>query len=187
MRATLTATATACAKRRTASRWALTLMTNAGNTTREDLGVLVQDQFNSIGFDIDFQAIDFGTMVGQMLDQTYDMVIIGWTGLGSDPNDDSFWHTRNDTPGSGFNFTSYNNPEINELLEQGVSVPGCAVEDRAPFYQEIQQIIHDDIPYLFVTGSVGNTGYSDRFAGIDPGEWSFYWNVEDWYQKSLQP
>ncbi len=166
---------------------ALTLMTNAGNTTREDLGVLVQDQFNSIGFDIDFQAIDFGTMVGQMLDQTYDMVIIGWTGLGSDPNDDSFWHTRNDTPGSGFNFTSYNNPEINELLEQGVSVPGCAVEDRAPFYQEIQQIIHDDIPYLFVTGSVGNTGYSDRFAGIDPGEWSFYWNEETWYQRSLQP
>ncbi len=166
---------------------ALSLMTNAGNTTREDLGVLVQDQLNNVGFDIDFQAIDFGTMVGQMLDQTYDMVIIGWTGLGSDPNDDSFWHSRNDTPGSGFNFTSYSNPEIDELLEQGVSVPGCAVEDRAPYYQQIQQIIHDDIPYLFVTGSIGNTGYSDRFAGIDPGEWSFYWNEEAWYQKSLQP
>ncbi len=165
----------------------LQLMTNAGNTTREDLGVLVQDQLGEVGIEIDFQAIDFGTMVGQMLDQTYDMVIIGWTGLGSDPNDDSFWHTRNDTPGSGFNFTSYNNPEINELLEQGVSVPGCDTAERAPFYQEIQQIIHDDIPYLFVTGSVGNTGYSDRFANIEPGEWSFYWNEEDWFQKSLQP
>jgi len=39
------------------------------------------------------------------------------------------------------------------LLEQGVAIPGCAAADRAPIYQEIQQIIHDDIPYVFVTGS----------------------------------
>lgn len=159
---------------------ALTLKTNAGNTTREDLGVLVQDQLNSLGFDITFEAIDFGTMVGEMLGQTYDMVIIGWTGLGSDPNDDSFWHSKYDTPESGFNFVSYSNARIDELLEQGVSVPGCAPEDRAPYYKEIQQIIHDDIPYIFVTGSIGNIGYSSKFEGLDPGPWSFYHNIHEW-------
>ncbi|MDE0069244.1 MAG: ABC transporter substrate-binding protein [Caldilineaceae bacterium] len=156
------------------------LQTNAGNTTREDLGALVQDQLNSIGFDIQFEAIEFGTLVQEMLGQTFEMVIIGWTGLGTDPNDDSFWHSRFDTPGSGFNFVSYQNARIDELLEQGVSVPGCAPEDRAPLYQEIQQIIHDDIPYVFVTGSVGNTGYSDKFNGTDPGPWSFYHNIQTW-------
>ncbi len=159
---------------------ALNLLTNAGNTTREDLGVLVQDQLNGVGFDVTFEAIDFGTMVGQMLGQTYDMVIIGWTGLGTDPNDDSFWHSQYDTPDSGFNFVSYNNARIDELLEQGVAVPGCDPADRAPFYQEIQQIIHDDVPYVFVSGSVGNVGYSNKFEGIDPGPWSFYHNVEQW-------
>lgn len=163
----------------------LSLLTNAGNTTREDMGVLVQDQLNAIGFDIDFQAIDFGTMVGEMLNQTFDMVIIGWTGLGSDPNDDAFWHTRFDTPESGFNFVSYQNPRVNELLEEGVSVPGCSTEERAPYYKEIQQIIHDDIPYIFVTGGVGNTGYSADWAGIDPGPWSFYWNVHEWWDTTL--
>ena len=156
------------------------LQTNAGNTTREDLGALVQDQLNSIGFDIQFEAIEFGTLVQELLGQTFEMVIIGWTGLGTDPNDDSFWHSKFDTPGSGFNFVSYQNARIDELLEQGVSVPGCAPEDRAPLYQEIQQIIHDDIPYVFVTGSVGNTGYSDKFNGIDPGPWSFYHNIQTW-------
>ena len=156
------------------------LQTNAGNTTREDLGALVQDQLNSIGFDIQFEAIEFGTLVQALLGQTFEMVIIGWTGLGTDPNDDSFWHSRFDTPGSGFNFVSYQNARIDELLEQGVSVPGCAPEDRAPLYQEIQQIIHDDIPYVFVTGSVGNTGYSDKFNGTDPGPWSFYHNIQTW-------
>ncbi len=159
---------------------ALNLLTNAGNTTREDLGVLVQDQLNGVGFDITFEAIDFGTMVGQMLGQTYDMVIIGWTGLGTDPNDDSFWHSQYDTPDSGFNFVSYNNARIDELLAQGVAVPGCDPAERAPFYQEIQQIIHDDVPYVFVSGSVGNVGYSNKFEGLDPGPWSFYHNVEQW-------
>ncbi len=169
-----------CATAEEGATLTIRLQTNAGNTTREDLGALVQDQLNSIGFDIQFEAIEFGTLVGELLGQTFDIVILGWTGLGTDPNDDSFWHSKFDTPGSGFNFVSYQNPRIDELLEQGVSVPGCAPADRAPFYTEIQQIIHDDIPYVFVTGSIGNTGYSKKFAGVNPGVWSFYHNIETW-------
>ncbi|HHY58830.1 MAG TPA: hypothetical protein GYA08_25740 [Chloroflexi bacterium] len=165
----------------------LTLVTNAGNKVREDLGALVQDQLNQIGFNIDFQAIDFGTLVEQLLGQTYDMVIIGWTGLGSDPNDDAFWRSDFDTPGSGFNFVSYQNPKIDELLAAGVSVPGCDPAERAPYYKEIQQIIHDDVPYVFISGGVGDTGYNNRWAGIDPGPWSFYWNVHQWWNKTLAP
>ncbi len=158
----------------------LNLKTNAGNTTREDLGALVQDQLDSIGFKIDFEAIEFGTMVGEMLGQTYDMVIIGWTGLGTDPNDDAFWRLQFDTPGSGFNFVSFSNDRVDELLRDGLSVPGCAPAERAPYYKEIQQIIHDEIPYVFVTGTIGNIGYTNRWDGIDPGPWSYYWNVEKW-------
>ena len=169
-----------CATAEEGATLSLTLMTNAGNATREELGVLVQDQLKSLGFDIDFQAIDFGLMVEELLNQTFEMVIIGWTGMGTDPNDDVFWHTRYDTPGSGFNFVSYVNPKIDELLDAGISVPGCAAEDRAPIYQEIQQIIHDDIAYVFVTGSVGSVGYSQRWEGINPGTWSFGHNVERW-------
>jgi peptide/nickel transport system substrate-binding protein len=159
----------------------LSLVTNAGNTTREDLGALVQDQLGQVGFEINLEIIDFGVMVEQMLGQTYDMVIIGWTGTGTDPNDENLWSTEYDTPGSGFNFVSYQNPEIEELLDQGVSVPGCATEERAPFYKEIQQIIHDDVPYVFVSGGVGNTAYTTKWAGIDPGAWAFYHNVHEWY------
>ncbi|GIV75693.1 MAG: hypothetical protein KatS3mg050_0087 [Litorilinea sp.] len=147
----------------------------------------MQDQLNAIGFDIQFEAIDFGTLVDQLLGQTFDMVIIGWTGLGTDPNDDAFWSSRFDTPGSGFNFVSYQNPRVDELLEAGYSVPGCAPEDRAPIYKEIQQIIHDDIPYIFISGGVGNVGYNAKWAGLNPGPWSFYWNVHQWYDTSLQP
>jgi peptide/nickel transport system substrate-binding protein len=160
---------------------ALSLLTNAGNNVREDLGALVQDQLGQVGFDINFESIDFGVMVERMLGQQFDMVIIGWTGLGTDPNDDAFWHTKNDTPGSGFNFISYHNPEIDELLDNGVQVPGCDTAERAPFYKEIQQIIHDDAAYIFISGGVANTAYTTKWAGIEPGPWSFYYNVHQWY------
>jgi len=158
----------------------LRLQTNAGNTTREDLGALVQDQLNSIGFDIQFEAIEFGALVNELLGQTFDMVIIGWTGLGTDPNDDVFWRLQFDTPGSGFNFVSFSNDRVDELLKAGLSAPGCDPAERAPYYKEIQQIIHDEIPYVFVTGSVGNIGYTKRWQGVNPGPWSFYWNIEKW-------
>jgi peptide/nickel transport system substrate-binding protein len=158
----------------------LTLVTNAGNNVREDLGALAQDQLNQVGFAITFEAIDFGVLVEQLLGQTYDMVIIGWTGLGTDPNDDAFWHSVNDVPGQGFNFVSYQNERIDELLDQGKSIPGCAPADRAAIYKEIQQIIHDDSAYIFISGGVGNTIYTNNWQGINPGPWSFYYNVHQW-------
>ena len=165
----------------------LGLLTNAGNKVREDLGVLVQDQLGSVGIQVNYEAIDFGTLVDRLLGQTYDMVIIGWTGVGADPNDNVFWESQFDTPGSGFNFVSYQNPEIDQLLKDGYAVPGCAPADRAPIYKRIQEIIYDDVPYVFISGGVGNTAYSTRWGGIDPGPWSFYYNVHEWYVKNLQP
>lgn len=165
----------------------VSLITNAGNTTREDIGVYVQDQLKQIGINVDFQAIDFGTMLDQMDAQTYDMVIAGWTNIGSDPNDDVFWRAKFDVVGSGFNNTSYQNPEIEDLLVQGYSVPGCKPEDRAPIYKQIQQIIHDDVPYIYLYGAISNAFYNKDWTNIEPGTWSFKWNMHNWYKQSLQP
>ncbi len=159
------------------------MLTNAGNNLREDLGALVQDQLGQVGFEIVFEAIDFGALVERLDAQTYDMVLIGWQGLGTDPNDDAFWHTQYDLPFSGFNSGSYHNARVDELLEQGKAVPGCAPEDRAPYYKEIQQLIHDDLPNIFIPASLGNTAYTTKWTEINPGPWAFYYNVHQWSRK----
>ena len=165
----------------------VSLMTNAGNTTREDIGVYVQNQLKQIGIDVDFQAIDFGTLLDRMDAQDYDMYLLGWTGLGSDPNDEPFWSSKFDVVGSGFNNVSYQNEKIDKLLVDGYSVPGCKPEDRAPIYKEIQQIIHDDVPYIFLNGRVSNAFYNKDWQNIDPQTWSFKYNMHNWYKQSLQP
>jgi len=159
----------------------LSLITNSGNQVREDLGALAQDQLKQVGFDIKFEAIDFGVLVEKLLGQQYDMVIIGWAGLGTDPNDDAFWKTDYDTPGSGFNFVSYHNPQIDELLAKGLAVAGCKPEDRASYYKEIQKIIHDDLPYVFVSGGISDFAIAKRWQGVKPGPWGTFYNIHQWY------
>lgn len=171
---------------------ALRLITNSSNTARMDLGAYVQDQLNSIGFNIDFQGIEFGTLLEQMDAQTTDMFILGWTGLGSDPDDSAIFGADQDIPGSGFNAVSLVNAKLEELFKQGKSMPGCKNEDRGPVYKEIQQIMHDELPYIWVTGRVPVVGYNSRWAGIDPQPWSatstapIYWNVQDWSIKAAE-
>lgn len=169
----------------------LELLTNAGNSTRENLGVYVQDALADIGIAVDFQAIDFGTLLERMDNQQFDMYIIGWTGLGTDPADYAFFHSNQDIVGSGFNNISYYSAEYEELSAAGNSVAGCAPEDRAQYYKDIQALIKEDVPYVFITGSQSNVAYNKNWVGLEPFPWSastsepVYWNVHEWYLPTL--
>jgi len=165
----------------------LTLLVTEGNKVYEQIADLAQDQLNSVGFDITVTPVSSGVLVERLLGQRYDMAVTGWTGVGADPNDDVFWATQHDRPGSGFNFVSYQNAEVDRLLQQGVTAPGCKPEDRAPIYKQIQRIIHDDLPYIFISGEVTDIGYNNRWAGIQPAGWDFYWNIHQWYNSATQP
>ena len=59
------------------------------------MGVYVQDQLKKVGIKVDFQAIDFGTLVaaGAWPDDRHVHHRLDWSG--SDPNDDAFWKTSN--------------------------------------------------------------------------------------------
>lgn len=45
-----------------------------------------QDQLKQIGFEVDFQAIDFNTLLDIMDAQTFDAIVLGWrNGYPDDP------------------------------------------------------------------------------------------------------
>jgi peptide/nickel transport system substrate-binding protein len=165
----------------------LELIVVAGNTIHEQLADLVQDQLNSVGFDITVTPLEATALAAQLLGQRYDLAVTGWTGLGSDPNDDWLWASSHDRPASDFNFVSYQNPEVDRLLAEANRVPGCRPQDRAPLYKQIQRLIRNDLPYIFISGAVGNTGYRQDLGGIEPAAWDFTWNLYDWYRTAPEP
>jgi hypothetical protein len=48
---------------------------------------------------------------------------------------------QNDVVGSGFNVSSYNNPKVNDLMNQAKTLPGCDQAKRAALYGQVQQIL----------------------------------------------
>jgi peptide/nickel transport system substrate-binding protein len=131
--------------------------------------------------------VDAAALAAQLLGQRYDMAITGWTDLGADPNDDWLWTPEHDRPGSDFNFVSYQNAEVEQLLRQANTVAGCRPEDRAPLYKQIQRLIHDDVPYVFISGAVGDVAFRNELAGVQPASWDIYWNIHQWFKTASQP
>lgn len=161
------------------------LITNSGNTRRDAIGTIVQDELSKLGIKVDYQAIDFNTLLDQTFGaQTFDAFILGWGGgFPDDPNSGvQFFSPANDDPANqGSNAGSYNNPEVTKLLTDAVSVPGCDQKARAQLYYQAQKMIQQDQPYIWLATRTTTEAAQANVQGFDP----LYpqiplWNIQSW-------
>ncbi|MBZ0279689.1 MAG: hypothetical protein K8L97_03035 [Anaerolineae bacterium] len=158
-----------------------TLYTNEGNTRRGAIGTIVQDSLKQIGMEVDFQAIDFNTLLDIMDGQTFDAFILGWrNGYPDDPDGTQLFSSTSDIVGSGSNNNSYNNPEVEALMDQARALPGCDPAARAEIYHQIQKIMQDDVTYVPMFAIDGTYAAQNEVAGFSPYPSQMYWNVETW-------
>ena len=168
------------------------LLTNAGNVARESIGETIRAQLTEVGFVVNFQAIEFGTLVDELLGQEFDALIIGWS-LGAPflPGGTlkSFYGTAADLPGSGFNYVSFQNEEFDDLVERADGLPAaedgsygaCDPAQRDLLYAEAQQILWEEQPYLWLY--TGNTmvAAQNNVQNFDPFPNFTRWNLDAWY------
>lgn len=148
--------------------------------------LVAQDQLSQLGMTVTATNVEWGTFLNEyIVAQKYDMAVVGFGG-GTPPDPDSharsLFYSKNDVPGSGFNLSSYVNTRVDELIDEGRSVPGCSTDDRAPIYYEMQQITFDEVAIDFVVTPNQVLVYNARIEGLDPGPWGNQglWNVQDW-------
>jgi len=157
------------------------LITNEGNTRRGQIGELVQQHLAEIGIQVDFVAIDFNQLLDIMDAQTFDALILGWRmSYPVDPDPTGLFTSDADVVGSGFNFASYTNPEIDRLAKEALLVPGCDPADRAPYYHEIDRILQEDQAYVWLFAQNGLYAANDSIANWGPYPNDLYWNVDTW-------
>ena len=72
-------------------------------------------------------------------------------------------------------------PRVDELIEQGIRVPGCERAARAEIYKELQQILYDDVAYHFTLSPSFYQVASNRVSNFESGgaPWGFYGYL-DW-------
>jgi peptide/nickel transport system substrate-binding protein len=70
---------------------------------------------------------------------------------------------------------------VEDLFDQGARE--FDPEQRKRIYQEIQKILSDDAPYVFLTMSKAFLGVSKRVGGIEVTPLGIGHNIEQWYVK----
>lgn len=151
-----------------------TLITNKGNTAREKVLQLAQTFWKKIGVKVEIDALTWTTFITErVLAKDFEAIVLGWTGMGPDPDDYSLFHSNQIA--DGFNFVSYANPEVDKLLEEGRST--MDIEKRKRIYFKIQELIHDDYPYLFLMYSKGNSVFNEKIRGLTPSPLGY---ISDW-------
>lgn len=146
----------------------------------ETTALIAADQLSAIGFEVQLNKVEWSNYISDIyFGQAYDATPMSNSGGAGGPPDPNFFSTlvrsTTDIPGSGNNLSSYVNPEVDRLLEEALTLPGCALEARGQIYREIQRILHEDVAYdwTFVP-NIWQTA-NVRVQGFDPGpSWVFY-------------
>ena len=105
--------------------------------------VVLQEQLKQIGIDAELNLVENATMIADVhTNHNYDIGVTGTSGY-IDPHS---LMLNNFNSKSAGNAAAYANPKVDDLINQGMLETDPA--KRATIYQEIQQILLDDLPWV---------------------------------------
>ncbi len=151
------------------------LYTNAGNTEREAIGVMVKQDLEDLGMKVNFKPIEFNSLVNKLMATLdWDMVIMGFTGSPLEPNggknvwlSDGTLHIFNQRLEKDLNSRRYPfEKRIDYLYTQGALA--TKFEDRKKYYDEYQAIVYDEKPLIYIYSPIIIVALRDKFKNIYP-------------------
>jgi peptide/nickel transport system substrate-binding protein len=112
---------------------------------RRRIAETLKEQLSRVGIELEVRAYEWGTFYSDIKKGNFHLYSLAWVGI-ADP--DVFYNIfhSSSAPPNGDNRGGYNNPKVDHLLEQGrrESEP----VRRKALYHQVQQIFHEDLPYI---------------------------------------
>jgi peptide/nickel transport system substrate-binding protein len=136
------------------------MITNAGNKVRENLLVVLQQQWKDVGIDATPKYVDFNKVLVPAITNTrqFDVLMVGFS-WNVDPDQSAVFHSRNAGPG-GFNGMQYKNSDLDKVLDDAVGT--LDQTQRKQLYFKMQQILADDQPAPILVFPNGILGLNKR-------------------------
>lgn len=115
------------------------------------MATAIQADLAAVGMKVKIETYEWNTYLSKVnagLEGKGDMAEMAW--MTNDPDTLPYLALRTAAwpEGGGFNSGYYSNPEVDKLLEQARESTDQA--ERARLYRQMQQIVHDDAPWVFV-------------------------------------
>jgi ABC-type transport system substrate-binding protein len=127
------------------------------------------------------EGVSFDNILDDLFTHDFTLAISSWPLL-PDPDQRLFWRSTENSEGFGLNFTSFNSPELDKLMDRAVAMPGCDSQSRARIYADIQAILAQERPVDFLVGSQRRLLVAKRLQGLTAGPFApFTWNAVHWY------
>ncbi|MCL2389321.1 MAG: peptide-binding protein [Elusimicrobia bacterium] len=155
-----------------------TITTNQGNKPRALAAQIIQQNLRDIGIRANIRIIDFGVFVNQIIaNRNFEAVILGWN-TAIDPDQFSLWHSSQ-TGARQYNFMSYNNPRVDYLFVKARTT--FDRETRRKAYFEIQEIMREHPPCIFLFHPQNLVALHKRFENVELTAAGIGHNFTDWW------
>jgi len=161
-----------------------TLLTNQGNDERKKIAEIIQASLKELGVGVEIRVLEWASFLKEYVKKRrFDAIILGW-GIGLDPDQYEIWHSSKTGPDE-LNVISFDNPEVDLLLEQGRQ--SCRESERKKYYYRIQEILAEEQPIVFLYFPDALPAVSRRVLGIVESPNGIRFNFTEWYvPKPLQ-
>jgi peptide/nickel transport system substrate-binding protein len=163
------------------------LNTNTGNSLREKVAVLLQEDLKRLGIRLTYQPIEFNALAAK-IQSTYDYeaVLGGLGGGGVDPassmnvlKSDGFthwWFPRQTKPSTAWE------ARIDFLMNAQIKT--INFEERKKYFDEVQEIMAREMPFVYTVAPLNYSAIRSDIHNLKPTVLSYYrltWNAEELY------
>ena len=155
-----------------------TLLTNQGNLSRELTAQIIQRRLKDVGIRMKIWILEWSAFLHEFIDKRrFEAVLLGWA-LSREPDPFDIWHSSKTKEGE-FNFISYSNPRVDDLLKEGRRL--FDVEARKKIYQEFHRILYEEQPVCFLYVSDALPVVHRRFQQVEVSPIGVGYNLIHWY------
>jgi peptide/nickel transport system substrate-binding protein len=145
-----------------ASDLTFSITVGADRTEFVNIALVIQDQLAEIGVTVELDQVEWGTFVERWSARDFQS-FVSFNGSGNDP--DRALYPALITDGS-VNAFQFSDPQVDELLNEGRALADH--EERKAVYQELEKIIAEQAPLIFIGTRVGYFATTTGVEGFAP-------------------
>jgi peptide/nickel transport system substrate-binding protein len=159
------------------------IITNAGNKSRERMATMIQEDLQKIGIQVNVVTLDFPSLIERMT-QTFDYeaILLGLTNVGLDPNEqmnvwlssseNHQWNPSEKTPETAWE------AEIDRLMRAQASTADA--KKRKESFDRVQEIAVEQAPFIYLVNRNALSAVAASVQGASPVILvpQTYWNIE---------
>ncbi len=157
------------------------LTTTAGNAIRWDAAQMLKADYAKVGIDAKPRRLEYDTLNALNQEGDYDATVMAFL---MDTTLDLGYALHSNSIENGYNFGGYDNPRIDELIDQYAAVENSA--DGLDYLHEIQDIVHDEQPMLFLW-EPRNFVSVRGLDNVRPDMLSEFANLREWTRSTPSP